>query len=217
MKKIDSLPTQNDYANMLHEAARQYPINTNEELVRYFQARMRLGHSFKAHLNQAVELGYVLEPTDRTIGKPLDPDFTTSAPFQFGYGYGLLTTMPFFGEIKPKEVLSQIHAPVSPDEDPLDYKHQLATIIVEAGEQGMAIIGERAADELEQIETRIIPDVTKQRYFRIGAGVVLYATHRTISAALEEQAKRDRSILQEALDDSPDWDAELTKLLDTYK
>lgn len=215
MKKIDALPTQDDYTNIVRETARQYPIGNKEDLVRYFQKKMGFEHSFRAHLNQAAELGFVLEPFDRTSGAALDLDFPMSAPFQFGYGYGLLATTPFFGQITAKDLLSQIHDPVPGGEDRLHDKHQLAAIIVEAGEQGMALIGERAADELEEIETKIIHDATKQRYFRIGAGVVFYATHRLISADLETQANHALLALRADCDNpaNRDWDAELAKLL----
>lgn len=215
MKKIDALPTQDDYTNIVRETARQYPIGNKEDLVRYFQKKMGFEHSFRAHLNQAAELGFVLEPFDRTSGAALDLDFPMSAPFQFGYGYGLLATTPFFGQITAKDLLSQIHAPVPGGEDRLHDKHQLAAIIVEAGEQGMALIGERAADELEEIETKIIHDATKQRYFRIGAGVVFYATHTTIGAALEDQKSHDLAALRATYEGlgNQDWDGALQDLL----
>lgn len=155
----------------------------------------------------------ILEPIDRSTGLYVDDATEATRSATFGAVFGGFVVSRVHGDTVALNRLP-LPFPEAALEDVADNaerRHMQAAAVNDYAGQGIKLTGNRAERLVEEIEERVISDVTKQRYFRLGFGAVIHAAwnaHVASNSAMREEAlvKLDAGSLD------IDWDGALNDL-----
>lgn len=221
--RVPEAPTPDEYFAAAQEANQEIEQLGVE---RYFGGFLRgIWTPAEERVIQALEpFANIVEPTDRSTGKFGD-DRTVAgiALIQGGVGgyqvarrahQGLITA----GEISRKlwGHRKEIEAQANKNEDDrLQAKHNAAGLVIDRGERGLALLGQDTQDLLEDWEMKVVADATKQRMFRVGAGVVVAAAREIhlekLLKQLEEDSRTNKQRALKELEEGIDWDKEFAE------
>lgn len=159
-----------------------------------------------------------VEPIDRATEKVADSEFASSFALVNGAVAGALIVDQVHGKaaelLKVRKRLSDVRRELyaqaeKEGDDALDIRHIAAGYIIDYGQRGIDLAGIKTEEVLEETEIRVIADVSRQRMFRVGAGVVLMAALELHSDAYF----KDRMETLDASLTGVNWDSELEQLL----
>ena len=170
----------------------------------------------KAHSNLRTltrEAAMWVTPLDRSTESPLDSvdyhkihrGLTAGALL----GYRIIQDAYTPSDTYQSEIIEGVAVAGDFDQtDPFQSHHLVGASFMNFGWQGIFMSGDKTADVIESWEPLIIPDVTKQQYVRVGAGIVFHAFHRRFDEALRVMVQDDLEAFEIELASAHDvdWD-----------
>jgi hypothetical protein len=206
------LPSERDYEKSVEMAAREEHIYSDTNMLKAI-ARHAPDQNFKRFLHASKRAAMILEPVDRSTGLYVDDTMEATRSATFGAVFGGFVVARVHGDAIALNRLS-LPFPEAALEDVADdaeRRHVQAVAVSDYAGQGIKLTGNIAEKLVEEIEERVISDVTKQRYFRLGFGAVIHAawnSHIANNYAMREAAlaKLDAGSLD------IDWDGALNDL-----
>ena len=210
------LPRHEDYEIAFVQTVQSERIDSHGSMESAMDRAGSRDSAYKRFMGLMAQVGMWLEPLDQTTGKIIDYEQKTVEAIVLGSALGGLVVPKVHRQIAPLDTL-KINLPkrIWESGNTLDAKNMLSEYLFEYGDYGLSVIGNQAEEVLEETETLVIEDVTKQRMFRIGCGIVIHAITETHTRYNQEIAEADRRQLADSLDNSSDldWDSELDRLL----
>lgn len=203
-------PKPDDYMRAIEETIKADHIQTGRDVMSAYVAYEARNSQYTDYMHAALRVGEAIEPYDRSTEQPFDPSQKIAQAVVRGMAFGRL----FVPRAHDQSVdLGQL-VPVYPSgindiPDRMERNHALGGFFVKTGEQGADIMSSEALDQLDALSPGVIPDVSSERFFTIGCGVVAYT-------ALHAHAKFNNNASFEHLSKqgfTADWDSELAKLL----
>lgn len=162
------------------------------------------------------QVGMLIEPVDQTTKQLVDNEQKTTEAVMLGSALGGLVVPKVHGSVVNLDTF-EINLPkkIWESEDSPDARYMLSEYLFRYGDYGFTVMGSKAEDVLEETESLVVSDVTKQRMFRIGCGIVVHASLETHIRHNEKKAEEDRRRLAEQLDqpDAIDWSSDIYDLL----
>ena len=209
---IPELPTHDEYltaARKIDAVFGEVPIDVAYS--RFLQNK----HSFKNFLQETERLAAFVEPIDRSTSEFIDSERRSKEAFRLGATAGALLMYEVHGSaLSPLRLYSNIELggiENNPD-DEAHTRHQIGEAILHMGHQGLVTMGPQTNDIIEHWSEQFVKDVTKQRMFETGTGVVArlaFNQHEILFAKQERAAMQ--ALAQSAHD--IDWDAQFAGLL----
>lgn len=203
-------PQPDDYLRAIESTVEIEQVHSGRDVLPVFRGYACQSVEYAEYLNVAKIVGRVIEPYDRSTHEPVDPHRKITQAVIRGVAFGRLfvprahDASVDLGQIVPVVPVSMIEI-----EDPTERSHAMGTYFVKVGGQGVDVMSDAAVERLDILSSEEAPDVSTQRFFAIGCGVVAYAALRAHSRFNENGLSRD---LSEGKYDG-DWDDELAKLL----
>ncbi len=212
------LPKHEDYVAAIAQTIETERIDSYAGMARAMDRVGANDETYKRFVGLMAHVGMLIEPIDQTTKEFVDDEQKAAESVTLGSALGGLIVSKVHGSIAALDKF-EINLPkkIWESDGNLDARHTLAEYLSRYGNYGFVIMGDQAEDMLERTESLIVEDVTKQRMFRIGCGIVVHALFETHIRYNQRIAEEDRRQLTEQLDGSTDidWDSGLHNLLTT--
>lgn len=209
------LPETKDYFNAVN-AVESKISSSGKEPRAFFLRQFNITPSAENFTSEAYQLGRLLEPIDRSTRQAVDPEYQGAHAFTLGAVAGKLVSLEAHGAlVRQSEVLGAMQGlPVNMDvNDQLELYNRASQAFRTMGEEGMKFIGEILEKHFDDWAEASVEDVTKQRNFKIGAGIVLIAGRQFHAERIRQYDLEEMRRLAERVHDT-DWDTEFMELLD---
>ncbi|HWT39944.1 MAG TPA: hypothetical protein VN081_01550 [Dongiaceae bacterium] len=212
-ENVPPLPTPNEYAAAAHRV--EILLAGDEKaLGRVLMSVVAKDTAYKHFIEEATVLAGYVEPIDRSTGDFVDPENGAAKAFHRGATAGLLVDRQVHGTLlMPRRLFSELTLggiEMDPDDMP-QTRHLIAEAISEMGFRGLQVLGDETAEQVSAWSERFVLDVTKQRMFTIGAGVLVLLGRQQHEAALNRFHREAMETLVASVHDV-DWDYQLAEL-----
>lgn len=190
------LPTHEEYDAAVEELVWQEHMVSPDALQGSIQRGVRVSPAYKNFMSTFVtSIGITLVEMDRMSESATEEGLAGSRIAIAGAAFGGLLVPKLHGDIAPLDSFALDLPETYESDDALHDRHVLASKLVHYAEKGLALAGEEAEQRIEGVESVVVPDVSKQRMFRIGCGVVIRAAwvaheqylHKTWLHQMEQQ------------------------------
>lgn len=208
------LPNENKYTEAIRHAKQSEGIDSPEGMEKAIE-RLRVRNIKFAKLVQLAErVGMVLEPVDRSTGTYIDDERATAKAVKYGMTFGGLVVPQLHGDLAPIDKV-ELNLPIDLEaHDEFQLRHMISEYLIDLGCRAVSVMGLKAEEELTRVEESVVHDVTKQRMFRVGYGIVSCYAMEAHMRHNEKLAEEDRKRLSDKLEAGEiDWDASLEDLL----
>jgi hypothetical protein len=197
------LPEPENYAEIIEKTIKSKNIRSYDYMERAVAGAIQMDARYKRFLGFMAHVAMFMEPIDGTTNDYIDEEQKIAEAVTLGTAFAGLIVPELHGDtVKLDELRINTPTEIWESDDTPRARNMLADYLSEFGNHGLSVMGERAEDLLEDAESRIIADVTKQRLFRIGCGIVVSA------------ARWNHLVFNETHELSNiDWDAGLSDLV----
>lgn len=208
------LPNENKYAEVIHQAKQSEGIDSPEGMEKAIERLRARNIKFAKLVQLAERVGMVLEPVDRSTGTYVDDERVTTKAVKYGMAFGGLVVPQLHGDIAPIDKV-ELNLPIDLEaHDEFQLRHVISEYLIDLGCRAVSMMGVKAEEELAKVEESVVHDVTKQRMFRVGYGIVSCYALEAHMRHNEILAEEDRKQLNDKLEAGEiDWDAGLEDLL----
>lgn len=205
------LPREDDYEMIIAQTIRTEGIDSHESMESAMDRARSRDPVYRKFMGLMGHVGMFVEPMDRMTETYVDEGLHTAEAVTLGAAFGGLIVPKLHGPVVVLDKI-KINTPkaVWESEDTPDAREALSRYLSDYGRYGLEVIGERAENLLEETESRVITDVTKQRMFRVGCGIVVAAA---LYGHVMHNQQTEREHLETQLDNGVDWDQEFRGLL----
>lgn len=207
------LPTPIEYDTAVEELVWQEHIVSPDAMQGSIQRGIRNSSAFKTFMSTFVtSIGITLVEMDRMSESATEEGLAGARVAIAGAAFGGLLVPKLHGDLVPLDSFTLDLPETHETDDALQDRHVLASKLVSYAERGILLAGEEAEQRIEGVESAVVPDVSKQRMFRVGCGVVIRAAWQAHERYLHETALQQMEL---QFDTPPqDWDEALRKLTD---
>lgn len=203
-------PQPDDYMRAIELTAEAEQISSGRDVLPVFERYMGQNQEYTEYMTAARVVGRVIEPQDRSTGRYIDPHQKIAQAVTRGVVFGrLFVPRAHDASVDLGRIVPLFPVSINEIEDPMERTHAIGTYFVKVGGQGVDVMSDAAVEQLDIFSCDEAPDVSTQRFFAVGCGVVAYAALRAHGRFNENGLSRD---LSEGKYDG-DWDDELAKLL----
>lgn len=168
-------PTEADYNAAIDKVSADFEAGggVSAFIQKFVTAELRRTQSMHLFMNYVTSVASILNPVDRSTGEFTKDDTPTTNAVIHGAAAGLLIVRNVHGgRVRASDIIDKkIHFEYE-EGDVLHARHQLASQVIQLGEQGLALFGSEGADKVEVWEMRTIEDVTAQPFFRRACGMI---------------------------------------------
>lgn len=205
------LPREDDYERVIAQTIQSEGINSYGAMENAMDRARSRDPAYKRFMGLISHVGMFIEPMDRMTKTYVDEELQTAEAVVLGAAFGGLMVPKLHGPVVVLDKI-KINTPkaIWDSEDTPDAREAMSRYLADYGRYGLEIVGERAENLLEETESQIIADVTKQRMFRLGCGIVVAAT---LYEHILYNQQKEQEYLEKQLDDGINWDQELRGLL----
>lgn len=206
------LPYEEDYLKAIQRTTQEERINSEQTMANAI-ARGKIRPDYRDFVQRSGRAAMMLEPFDRSFGAYVDDNREVSRAVAVGAAFGGLVVSRVHGDIVGLRNIGLPYPKAALEDQGADaeLRHAQAIQINEFAGHGLALIGSHANDLLEDIEMYTVASVAKQRFFRVGFGVVMCAA--LDAHIVHNQNQKEQSLLQ--LNEGTleiDWDSALNDL-----
>ncbi len=207
------LPTSDVYARITLGVEEDVVID-KENAMRQLVLVTERDYAMRVFANKSLRLANIVEPMDRFTEQPVDVNRMATRAFYLGSIAGALIGERAHGNVyQPDRLLDNTRLiDYSTSDDTFHESHASAEAIMEFGHNGYESIGDEAKDRIEKWSEWVVPSVTNQRYFTLGAGLITAVSFGVHNMYINAYERREMEILAETIENS-DSDDIFAKLL----
>lgn len=208
---IQPLPGEEKYLSVIADVIGENEIDDYQSLDLAIAVNRYDQKGYKQFLGAAHRAANSFDAVDKESSQTESTRIVKDSVYR-GLGFGGLLLPKLHGEaVDIRSIFEQSYADTEAETtDERQQRFELAEYSIMTGEKGIDIAGEASEGILEALAERVNPNISAQRYFKLGCGIIIAYAHQAHTSLIEHAERDDFETFKQAVagvDKDYAWDA----------